>query len=313
MAEKYKYNAQRLLFEPVKKGPVYYLRTVGPYVALTLGLGLGFVLLFYLVYDSPRTSLVKNQNRQLASAIGLYDQKIDSMSTQLALLDARNRKLYKDILNADPIDIDSQVQQAPDSLVALFEGENYDELETRVSALEGRVTEQTATQNYIVEMAKERKEELAFIPSIRPLPSEILSGFGTRKHPIFKKDFEHNGIDFKADLGSPIYATADGWVKTVGSPDKGLGTMIIIDHRNGYETRFGHLSKAAVRSGQRVKRGDIIGYSGDSGLAKGPHLYYELRKDGKPVDPIDYFFHDLSPTQLIDFKRKAAQYNESMG
>jgi murein DD-endopeptidase MepM/ murein hydrolase activator NlpD len=313
VANRFRYNPQRLLFEPVKKGFWYYVRTLGPYVGFTLVMSVVFVLVFYSLYDSPRTSLMKNQNRQLSASIQQYDQQIDSMGGKLTALETRNKQLYRDILNADPIELDSQDKQAPDSVVALFEGKSYDDLETRVNALEGRVSEQNATQAYLVEMAKSRKEELAFIPSIRPLPSEVLSGFGVRRHPIFKKDFDHRGIDFRADLGSPIYATADGWVKTVGSPDKGLGTMVIINHRNGYETRFGHLSKAAVRVGQRLKRGDIIGYSGDSGLCKGPHLYYEIRKGGGAIDPIDYFFHDLSPTQLIDFRRKASQYNESMG
>lgn len=313
VSNRYRFNPNRLNYEPVARGWRYYLRNYGLYVVLTLAMAAGFVVVFYVLYDSPQVRQIKAQNDQLAQSVAGYGMQIDSMDATLTALDARNRSLYKEILNAEPIEPNISDSARESLQVILGDEASMDFIESRVSALEGKVDSQGVTQQLFVAMATERKEELARLPSIRPTPTEIISGFGIRRHPIFKRDYSHQGIDFKADLDSPVYATADGVVKRVGTPDKGLGLMVILDHGNGFETRYAHLAGATVRSGQRVKRGDVIARSGASGLCKGPHLYYEIRKDGKPVDPIDYFFHDLSPEKLIEYRRKAAQYNESMG
>lgn len=315
MEPHYRFDPKRLNYEPVRRSWRYYVRHFGLYVVLALGFAGLFVAGFYAVYDSPQVRQMKAQNEQLKESVTAYSSRIDSIDNSLEHLDLRNRNLYRQILNADPIDLTASDTQK-DSLARMLEGESeasMDALESRVSALEGKVDSQRTTEQLIVAMAEEHKDELARLPSIRPIPTEIISGFGIRRHPIFKRDFPHNGIDFKADLKSVVYATADGTVSRVGTPDKGLGLMIVINHGNGFETRYAHLSSATVRVGQRVKRGQEIGFSGASGLCKGPHLYYEIRKDDQPVDPIDYFFHDLSPEKLIEYRRKASQYNESMG
>ncbi|MDX2063998.1 MAG: M23 family metallopeptidase [Bacteroidia bacterium] len=313
MAQHYRYNPHRLRYEPVSKGPLYLLRTYGLYIITTALMAVVALVVVYAVYDSPRVRQQKAQNAKLSAAVASYSVQIDTLKAWVNEFEHRNRNLYREILNADPIELQPEPALS-DSLKKIFEGtDNLEAIETRLSALEGRVEVQGSTQEAMVAMAEERKDELARIPSIRPVATEIISGFGTRRHPIFKKDFDHQGIDFKADLGSPIYATADGWVLKVGTPDKGLGLMIVLDHRNDYETRYAHLDRSVVKAGQRVRRGQLIGYSGESGLCKGPHLYYEIRKAGVPIDPIDFFFHDLTPDQLIEARRKAAQYNESMG
>jgi len=172
--------------------------------------------------------------------------------------------------------------------------------------------ESNARSSTLNDLASLSKADLRRIPTMRPISTEVISGFGKRKSPITKLDKNHSGIDLKANIGTPVKATADGIVVAVDSRGSGIGNYITIQHGFGYVTTYACLSKFEVHTGKQVKRGQIIGYSGNSGLSKGPHLHYEITKNGKLVDPIDYFTTDLSPKDLVEYKKKASQYNESM-
>ncbi|WP_068597288.1 M23 family metallopeptidase [Vaginella massiliensis] len=151
-------------------------------------------------------------------------------------------------------------------------------------------------------VADGKEKEYASIPAIQPIAdksmSRVASGFGVRFHPILKIHKMHNGLDFAAPVGTPIYATADGVVSMAGSGN-GYGNMVKLNHGNGYETLYAHMSKIKVRNGQRIKRGDVIGNVGNTGMSTGAHLHYEIHHHGKVINPIDFFYKDLSPDEFV--------------
>lgn len=314
MPHLYRFDPRDFTFRRVRRGLWFYLVRGLPYALVVLLVAAAAVTLFYVFYDSPRTQRLKAQQAQLQAALTDYSTLADTLENTVAQLERRERELYKFILDADPDSAAIDTARLARLNVANVQAADLDDISDRLGRMTRRLDLQNEQSARMVEIARQKREQLAFIPSIRPIPSEVLSGFGTRKHPVFKEDRVHAGMDFKADLGSKVYATADGLVQFAGNvSSNGRGISVHIDHLNGYVTRYAHLQRVAVRAGQRVKRGDVIGYSGNSGLTKGPHLYYEVLKGGQPLDPIDFFFNDLTPTELIEFRRKAAQYNESMG
>ena len=174
---------------------------------------------------------------------------------------------------------------------------------------------QTKSFDDVVEMARNKEEMLAAIPAIQPVANKDLkrmaSGYGYRIHPIYKVRKMHWGTDFSAPTGTAIYATGDGKVTTYKRSRSGFGRHIVIDHGFGYQTLYAHMSKVEVNRGQRVKRGDIIGYIGSTGSSTAPHLHYEVIKDGRKVNPVNYFFNDLTPMQYEEMLNISSHSNQS--
>ena len=174
---------------------------------------------------------------------------------------------------------------------------------------------QSKSFDEIVELAKNKSHMLASIPAIQPISNKdltrIASGFGYRIHPIYKTTKFHEGLDFSAPIGTDIYATGNGIVKVVENDSRGYGNHVIISHGFGYETLYGHMSKILVRNGQKVNRGDIIGAVGSTGTSTAPHLHYEVIKQGNKIDPISFFYNDLSPEEYQKMIEMSSQSNQS--
>jgi len=174
---------------------------------------------------------------------------------------------------------------------------------------------QSTSFDDVVEMARNKEAMLAAIPAIKPVANKSLkkmaSGYGYRIHPIYKVRKMHWGTDFSAPTGTPIYATGDGKVTTYKRSRSGYGRHIVIDHGFGYKTLYAHMNKIEVRRGQRVKRGDVIGYIGSTGSSTAPHLHYEVMKDGRKINPINYFFNDLSPEEYEEMLIISSHSNQS--
>jgi murein DD-endopeptidase MepM/ murein hydrolase activator NlpD len=164
-------------------------------------------------------------------------------------------------------------------------------------------------------MVKNKEKLLAAIPAIQPVSDKdltrIASGFGTRIDPVYKVPKFHAGLDFAAPVGTPIYATADGIVTDAGYNSGGYGNRVIIDHGFGYETLYGHMYRVKVRIGQKIRRGEVIGYVGSTGKSTGPHCHYEVHRNGNPVDPVYYFYNDLTPEQYDRLLKVAQTANQS--
>ena len=156
---------------------------------------------------------------------------------------------------------------------------------------------------------------LASIPAIQPVSnkdlSRMASGFGYRIHPIYKTRRLHAGMDFSAKTGTPIYATGDGKIFKVSKTRKGYGNYVIIDHGYGYKTLYAHMSKFIVKKGQSVKRGETIGFVGNTGTSVAPHLHYEVHKNGRKIDPVNFYYNDLNAEEYEKMRIISSQSNQS--
>jgi murein DD-endopeptidase MepM/ murein hydrolase activator NlpD len=182
-----------------------------------------------------------------------------------------------------------------------------------------RITKQLYIQSKsfdeVVQLAKSKERLIASIPAIMPinqkdLAHSVTSGFGWRTHPIYKTQEMHPGMDFSAEQGTPIYATGDGVVEVADNLAQGYGNHVVINHGFGYQTLYGHMSRIACTIGKKIKRGQLIGYVGSTGLSTAPHLHYEVIKNGEKTNPINYYYNDLSPQQyqlMVELSKKSTQ------
>jgi len=192
--------------------------------------------------------------------------------------------------------------------------DQYDLL-NRIDQLTRQLYIQSKSFDEVFKLAKQKSQMLASIPGIQPVSikgsSRLVSGFGYRIHPIYKTAKMHTGIDFAAPTGTPIYSTGNGVVSQTEFNGRGYGNNVVINHGYGYQTLYGHMTKFVVRPGQKVQRGDLIGYVGSTGSSTGPHCHYEVIKDGNKIDPINYFYNDLTPQEYEQIRILAAQENQS--
>jgi murein DD-endopeptidase MepM/ murein hydrolase activator NlpD len=181
--------------------------------------------------------------------------------------------------------------------------------------LSNRITAQEKSYKQINNLINNKEKLIAATPAIQPVSNldlnRIASGFGYRIDPIYKTIKMHAGLDFTAPQGTPIYATADGRVRLAGFSDGGYGNHVIISHGYGYETLYGHMVRIKARAGQHVKRGELIGYVGSTGKSTGPHLHYEVHKNGNKLDPVYFFYNDLGPEQFNELLKRAKASNQS--
>ena len=173
---------------------------------------------------------------------------------------------------------------------------------------------QSKSFDEVVKLAKNKEQLISSIPAIMPINNKDLrrqpGGFGWRTHPIYKTPEFHPGMDFAAEQGTPIYATGDGVVETADANAQGYGNHVVINHGFGYQTLYGHMSKMAVKVGKKIKRGELVGYVGSTGLSTAPHIHYEVIKNGEKVNPINFYFNDLTPEQyqvMLEMSSKSSQ------
>ena len=235
-------------------------------------------------------------------------------------LENRDNDIYRSIFSANPIPDSARIkdieQKKEVKLVqTMGESELVKSIGSQLNNLSLRTAYQTKSFDVIGDLIKNKEKMLASTPSIQPISNKNLthigSGFGYRIDPIYKDLRAHKGMDFNAPLGTPIYATADGKVIDAGFNTGGFGNRVVINHGYGYQTLYGHMLRIKARVGQDVKRGELIGYVGNTGKSTGPHCHYEVHRNGYPVDPIYYFYNDLSPGQFDRILKLAAASNQS--
>jgi len=185
----------------------------------------------------------------------------------------------------------------------------------KLDKLSKQIYIQSKSFDEIVKMANNKSILLASIPAIQPISNKNLrrmaSGFGYRTHPIYKTTHFHTGMDFSAPVGTPVFATGDGTIERADNLAQGYGNHIVINHNFGYKTLYGHLSRFAVRAGKKVKRGDLIGYIGSTGMSTAPHLHYEVIRNNQKVNPVNYYYNDLSPEEYQAMIELSSQSNQS--
>lgn len=319
----YKFNPHTLSYEKVKTGFRDKLKNISFSVALGLVLGVTLLVIGFQVVDSPKERRLKRELAAYERQMKVVGEIIARDEAVLADLEQRDNSIYRTLLEAEPIPDNVRQSGIPNyqEYAELHGGDQSKlilETTKRLDALSKRIYVQSKSFDEVYEMAANKKARQDCIPAIMPLKKnqcKIISGFGTRFHPILHYRRMHTGVDLSAKTGTPIYATGDGKVETAGRNDQnlsGYGIAVLINHGFGYKTLYGHMSKVAVRPGQQVKRGELLGYVGSSGLASGPHCHYEVWLGGKKVNPVYYFFNDLSPQEYEQVIEAANQENQCL-
>ena len=301
----YKINPQTLAMEQVKQGLGYWLRQTGIYILAGIILGVLFLFLFLTFFPSPREKQLLREKESMQSQLEILNQQVDQMQIVMTDLQQRDDNLYRVLFGAEPIPL--SIRQGTqhkidyyDSIAKMTDNQLAAELAQKVDMLAKELYTQSKSYDEVLEMAKNQEIRMENIPAIQPVMNKdlkrVASGYGMRIDPVYHVRKFHQGMDFSAPIGTEIYATGNAKVKFSGWK-QGYGNTVILDHGFGYETLYAHLYKSLVRKGQKVRRSDIIALVGNTGKSTGPHLHYEVRLNGKPVDPRNYYFYDLSPEE----------------
>ena len=316
---KYKFNPESLSFDKIRLGVRdILLRTLAILIG-TVIVAVVFNLLYGIFFDTPKEKSLKREIEQLSLQYDIVHREMANLEKVIEHLQETDDNLYRTIFGAEPIQ-STQRQGGIGGVNRYDELEGYNnsklviETARRLDGIRKKVYVQSKSFDELILLSREKEDMLRSIPAIIPISTKdltrIASGFGLRIHPIYKISKFHAGMDFTAPLGSEIYASGDGTVESVNSGKRGMGNYIVINHGFGYTSVYAHLDSFAVRTGQTVHRGDVIGYVGDTGLSIAPHLHYEILLNGQHVDPVNYFFNDLSAAEyeeMIEIASKTGQ------
>lgn len=316
---KYFFNPHNLEFEKVTVSLGTRLLRVFGFMSATLVAAALILFLAYTYIDSPKEKQLKREIAQYKLQLKLMDQKVDNLAVLLDELSSRDDNIYRAIFEADPLP--DEVRNAGFGGVNRYkELEGYDNTELmkaltqKIDKLSNQMYVQSKSYDELSKLASRKNDMLASIPAIQPVSNRDLnrmaSGFGYRIHPVYKTRKLHTGMDFSAPTGTEIYATGNGKV-IAAEYDRGYGYHVIIDHGFGYQTLYGHMSKMKVKKGQTVNRGEVIGLIGNTGTSTAPHLHYEVIKNGKKINPINFYFNDLSAEEYDRVREIANQANQS--
>ena len=303
---KYFYNTHTLRYEKlVTPLRVKLLRFFGLISALVVSSAI--VIYLYNRFIPKPTELQANlKYENLKDNYKLLNGKVRSLQEQLSTLEKRDNEVYRSIFEQNPLPDSARAkliekQKEFDKVTVMSDDVIGKDIAAQLNNLDARITYQTASYKGIENLIKNQDVKLASIPAIQPVSNKqltrIASGFGMRIHPIYGIAKMHNGLDFTAPQGTPIYATGDGQVTTAGM-GTGTGNHVIINHGYGYETEYMHMVRIKAKQGQRVKRGEIIGWVGNTGASTGPHCHYEVHVNGNPVDPVYFFYNDLNAEEF---------------
>ena len=316
---KYKFNPDSLSFDRVSLGIRMLLFRFLAYFVGSLIVALFYWVIFAAFFDSPKEKALIREVQQLTIQYELINREMKNVETVLDDLRRTDDNLYRTIFEAEPIP--ATLREGGTGGVNRYKWlEGYSnsdlviETTNRLDDIRKKVYLQSKSFDDLIEMAKNKEEMLKSLPAILPVSNKDLtrtaSGYGLRIHPIYKISKFHYGMDFTAPAGTDVYATGNGIIKVVQSAQRGLGKHIIIDHGFGYSSIYAHLSNFNVRTGQKVQRGDVIGFVGNTGTSIANHLHYEVKLNGMNVDPVNYYFEDLSPDEyvrLIEIASKTGQ------
>jgi murein DD-endopeptidase MepM/ murein hydrolase activator NlpD len=279
------------------------------------------LLIFYQFFDSPKEKRLKLEIQNLTSQYEVINNDMQQVETVLDEIQERDDNIYRVIFEADPIPTSIRKQgfggvNRYEKLLGLSNSELMINTSKKIDQLTKQLYLQSKSFDEVIDLAKNKSNMLASIPAIQPVANKDLkrmaSGYGYRIHPIYKTRKMHYGMDFSAKTGTEIYATGDGVVSKIKRSKRGYGNYVKINHGFGYETLYAHMSKYIVKRGQKVKRGEVIGYVGNSGISTAPHLHYEVRKDNKKINPMNFYYNDLSPEEYEKMLEISLQSNQSL-
>ncbi len=317
---KYYYNTHTLRYEKLETPlRVRLLQLIG-FLAASIVTGMIIFAIAFRYIDSPKEKYLRQQNEDLTNNYNVFMERLKQLELKTTEIENRDNNVYRSIFASSPIPDSARVKDMEAKkevklVSSMGESELVKSIAGQLNTLSLRMAYQVKSFDEIAGLIKNKEKILAATPSIQPISNKnldrVASGFGYRIDPVYKDRRAHMGLDFTAPMGTPIYATADGKIKDAGFNTGGLGNRVVVNHGYGYETVYGHMVRVKARVGETVKRGEVIGYVGNSGKSTGPHCHYEVHRNGIPVDPIYYFYHDLTPAQYDRILKLAAASNQS--
>jgi murein DD-endopeptidase MepM/ murein hydrolase activator NlpD len=317
---RYYYNTNTLRYEKQVVPLRETLLRILAFLSAAIVTAMIIVTIAFKFLDSPKEKLLKIQLERTQEQNKVYSELVDDINDRLKQLEKRDNEVYRSIFEADPIPDSARAKQLEQKkqlqvVAGMDQSELTEQVFKTLNTLYNRVVNQENSFKEIEGMIRNKEKLLASTPAIQPISNKDLnrlsSGFSYRIDPIYKTVKFHPGLDFSAPQGTPIYATAQGVVRTAGNLGNGYGNHVIINHGYQYSTLYGHMYRIKVRVGQSVKRGEVIGYVGNSGKSTGSHLHYEVMKGKKHLDPIYFFYNDLTPEQYQQILKIASSRNQS--
>jgi len=303
---KYRYNTDSLTYEKIEYSPRRIIMMGLTYLSVIFVVGFIFMFTWLHFFPSTREQALIDENNELRIQYQHINNRMGTVQNVLADIANRDNNIYRIIFETDPIPSEirtagyggvnryAELEAKPNMAIAV-------ETSKRLDKLYKMLYIQSLSFDSVIDLAKNKEKMLRCIPAIQPLSGKdvkrMASGFGYRIHPVYKTVKFHDGVDLTASTGTKIYATGDG-VVTLAEYNRGYGKMVKINHGYNYETAYGHMSMILVKKGQKIKRGDVIGLVGNTGTSTGPHVHYEVRKHGRPVNPVNYYLNDLTPEEF---------------
>ena len=317
---KYYYDTKTLSYKRIELNAFDKFKRFLSYVVASTFTGLIMVIVFFQFFDSPKEKKLKSEIENLVVQYDILSKKMMQIDLVLDDIQQRDDNIYRVIFEADPIP--SSIRKAGFGGVNRYKdirnfsnSELVVEITKKADKLSKQLYIQSKSFDEVIDLAKNKADMLASIPAIQPIANKdlgrVASGYGYRIHPIYKTRKLHTGMDFTAPQGTPIYATGDGKIAKVRRSRKGYGNHVIIDHGYGYQTLYAHMTKYIAYRGQKVKRGEIIGYVGSTGTSVAPHLHYEVMKNKRKINPVNYYYNDLSPEEYEKMLEISSQNNQS--
>ena len=318
---KYYYDTKTLSYKPIKLNSGEKIKGYFIFFLSSVLLSFFILLIFYQFFDSPKEKKLKLEIQNLTIQYEVIDKNMKQVEIVLDEIQDRDDNIYRVIFEADPIPTSIRKQgfggvNRYEKLLGLSNSELMINTSKKIDQLTKQLYLQSKSFDEVIDLAKNKSNMLASIPAIQPVANKDLkrmaSGYGYRIHPIYKTRKMHYGMDFSAKTGTEIYSTGDGVVSKVKRSKRGYGNYVKINHGFGYETLYAHMSKYIVKKGQKVKRGEVIGFVGNSGISTAPHLHYEVRKDNKKINPVNFYYNDLSPEEYEKMLEISLQSNQSL-
>lgn len=317
---KYKFHPEQLTFVKVRASLREKLFWIFKYVAAAIVVSIISYLVFPFIIDTPEVRKLRRENQELLFNFDLINKRIDQLRAVLEDLQKRDDNIYRIIFEAEPIH--TSVREAGmggvdrySYLEGLSNSKIIVETTKKIDKLSKKAYIQSRSFDEVTILAKRKDDMVRSIPAIMPISNKdltrVASSFGMRIHPFYKVLKMHTGMDFTAPTGTEIYSTGDGVVNKIEYAQRGYGYHVIVDHGFGYETLYAHMSQIIIRPGQKVKRGSVIGYVGNTGTSVAPHLHYEVIRNGEKINPINYYFNDLTPEQYDKLLEIASQPTQS--
>lgn len=315
---KYKFDPESLSFNKIQFSIKTKIFRFFSYFLATLLIAIAYNVFFFSFFNSPKEKALNREISQLILKYEIAQKELGLIENELEFLQKTDDNIYRTIFEAEPIP-NSRRESGIGGVNRYADLEGFDnseiviETSKRLDKIKKKLYVQTKSFDEIIDLARNKEDMLASVPAIQPISNKDLrrtaSGWGYRMHPIYKIRLFHYGMDFTAPTGTEVFSTGNGTIIEVRR-SRGFGNTILIDHGYGYKTRYAHLKSFNVRKGQEVIRGDVIAFVGNTGRSTAPHLHYEVIQNGKKVNPVNYFFNDLSDEEydrMIVLSMKSGQ------